>query len=171
MSAKETIQITKDVTDLRPDQLPYKPIMKITKKEWEELASHAQKPGTSDKDANIYLWGNLYRLHSWFYINLGDGMRPFAGVVNGRPSLMLFTDPDIAAEFIKSNKLNERKEAVGIVGFILPGTLKHIQSYESQGIEWACFNMGKNGAFGGPKNLLQAGYKWHMENDPRFKKN
>jgi hypothetical protein len=160
----------KDVTDMRLDELPYKPIMKISKKEWGKLVAYAQKPGMSNKKANIYMWENLYRLHSWFYINLGDGMRPYSGVVDGRPSLMLFTDKEIAAEFIKSNKINERKETVGIAGFILPGTLKFIQSYENQGIQWVCFNMGPKGSFGGPINLLQTGYRWHMENDPQFKK-
>lgn len=167
---KDKISTQKDVTDMRPDELPYKPIMKITQKEWEALVSHAQKTGTSNEEANIYLWGYLYRLHSWFYINLGDGILPYAGVVDGRPSLMLFTDPDIAAEFIKVNKIKERKEAVGVVGFILPSALNIIQSYEKHGIQWVRFNMGRNGSFGEPINLLQAGYKWHMKNDPRFKK-
>lgn len=151
--------------------LPYKSILEISKRNWEGLVSQAKAPGTSNEKANIYLWGFLYRLHHWAYINLGglQSIKPFCGVVNGRPSLMLFTSKEMASAFIKSNKLNDRKEQVSIDAFILPGTLAFIQSFEKQGIEWVCFNMGPDGSFGGPINLLQTGYNGHLKNDSRFK--
>ena len=156
--------------DKKPNELPYSSIHEIDQKQWAEMTSHVKNSGLSNEEANVYMWGYLYRLHSWYCINLGDGMQPYAGVVEGRPSLVFFTSPTIAAEYIERNNIKERQEEVGVAGFLLPGTLAHIQSYENHGLEWVCFNPGPEGSFGGPINLLRAGYQWHLENDSQFKK-
>ena len=163
-------QETEELVGTPPNKLPYESLREIFRKDWEEIFRNAQNPELSYEEQNIYLWSYLYRLHHWIYINIGGALslKPFFGIVNEKPSLMLFTSEEMAADFITANKLTDRDEEVSLEAFILPGTLTHIQGYESQGIEWICFNMGPEGSFGGPINLLYAGYAWHRKNDPKF---
>jgi hypothetical protein len=163
-------QETEEMLQTPPNELPYEPLLEISREEWGELCHAARNPPLRSEEANIFMWSRLYRLHHWIYINTGGELclKPFAGIVNEKPSLMLFTSEAAAADFIATNRLADREEDVSLGAFILPGTLAHIQGFESTGIAWVCFNMGPEGSFGGPINQLCAGYAWHRKNDPLF---
>ena len=95
-------------------------------------------------------------------------MRPFTGMIGDNPSLILFTSKKMAADFVTLQKLDERYDKISLDGFLIPSTLGFLENFQSQGITWVNFNQGTDTPFGGPINLLEPGYQWHLKNDPSF---
>jgi|GEM_PF-5785098 len=157
-----------------PKDVPYAIIPEITGPEWDELLRHAFNPEWNPAQVNEYLWGYLYRLHHWTYIDLAPplsaGTTPYCVTTDDKPSLLFFTSEDLATAFMESRQIRDKYPQACLMSFILPGTLPVIQGYQAQGITWLCFNPeSEAGPFGQPIELLQTCYWWFMGNDTRFK--
>ncbi len=100
-------QETEEMLKTPPNELPYEPQLEISGKEWGKLCHAARNPQLRSEEANIYMWSRLYRLHHWICVNTGGELclKPFVGIVNEKPSLMLFTSEEAAADFIATNRL------------------------------------------------------------------
>jgi hypothetical protein len=163
-----------DYENKAPKDVPYTIIPEITGPEWAELLRHANNQNWNPVQVNEYLWGYLYRLHHWTYIDLAPplsaGTTPYCVTTDDKPSLLFFTSEDLATAFMESRQIRDKHPQACLMSFILPGTLPVIQGYQAQGITWLCFNPeSEAGPFGQPIEMLQTCYWWFMEYDTRFK--
>ncbi len=153
-----------------PEKLPYEPIFEINEKEWMSLVRHVKKNNLTNRDANVFMWKHLYKMHSWVFIDLSDkkGFQPLIAVIGDKPSIILFTSVDIANKFIRKQNLTNRFKNLTLSSFLIPSTLSFLEKFYNMGVEWVNFNQGTDAPFGGPIYLLETGYIWHLENDPDF---
>ncbi len=153
-----------------PEKLPYELISEINEEEWISLVNYVKNNNMSNREANIFMWRHLYKMHSWVFIDLSDseGLQPLVAVIGDKPSLILFTSVDIANKFIKKHDLMKGFKNLTLSSFLVPSTLSFLENFYNMGVEWVNFNQGTDSPFGGPIYLLEKGYIWHLENDPDF---
>ncbi len=67
---------------------------------YDELARNA-RVNQGSREAMDTLWGAVYRLPSWLFLLRGEEMVPYTCLVEGKKSVMVFTDHPAMQRFVK----------------------------------------------------------------------
>ncbi|MEO5347964.1 MAG: hypothetical protein H7834_16550 [Magnetococcus sp. YQC-9] len=153
-----------------PARLPYELIFEMGKEAWNKLVQHALDQKMNNREIDVYMWRHLYRLHSWFMIHIEEdnGFRPYAGLMEDKPTLLMFTSYQLAEDFIKQQGVDKKYAHLSVNGYLIPSTLQHLEQYQGAGLQWIHFNNGIGLSFGGSLQVLEEGYRWMLKHDPIF---
>ncbi|MDX2132909.1 MAG: hypothetical protein SFY69_12735 [Planctomycetota bacterium] len=100
------------------------------------------------------LWKAAMNLPTWYFVARGAGedAEPLLGALEGKGSLLIFTDEDRAADFAKrrlmraSDVRGASRDPASVEGQVLnmdvPDAVEYAKDLAKAGVEWALFNSG-----------------------------
>lgn len=108
------------------------------------------------------LWGAVYAMENWFMIAAGEppNVGPFIGVMEDKPFVFAFTEPEKAAEAAKSRGLVDKNGNPHLLAIPVAGFVKTVGTYIENGIFGIYFNDGA-GAFYTPLTDVKSMFQFH----------
>ena len=90
------------------------------------------------------LWRAAAGLEAWFFIGQGHGddAEPMVASLNGRPTLLAFTDEDRALEFAKRRAQAKGGSIAPILAMDVPDAAAYAATLREAGVEGVLFNSG-----------------------------
>lgn len=99
-----------------------------------------------NKTGHQTLWKATVGLESWFFVGQGHGddAEPMVASLEGRPTLLAFTDEDRAMEFAKKRAQAKGGSIGPILNMDVPDAVEYFAQLRDLGVEYVLFN---NGAY------------------------
>jgi hypothetical protein len=115
-----------------------------------------------DKDSLDALWGAAYALENWYFIGTGTGpdIGPHVSVIEDKPFLLAFTDPEQAAGCAQRLGLADPQGGAHLLAIPVAGLAQSVQAYVDKGVYGLWFNDGPD-AFYTPFSDVAAMYLHH----------
>jgi hypothetical protein len=110
---------------------------------YDALARTARESGGA-RGALDALWGAVYRLPSWLFLLRGDNMIPISCVIEGRTSVMAFTDHPALQRFSKLQAYNSDDDYSAML-LTVENASEMLLGLRSRGAETLLFNHGGEG--------------------------
>ena len=123
--------------------------------DFEALSATARASG--GKDDSDKLWRAVFELGDWWFIARGtleeNNVRPYCGVVDGKPFIFAFTDGDRCSDYAKTSKLLAEGESTKVMSVPTKGGVGWLLDFAGQGVFGVLFNAGENGFYVPLSNL------------------
>lgn len=128
--------------------------------DFDKLAERTQQDKT--KESLDALWGAVYALEDWYMIAAGEppNVGPFIGVIEDKPFVFVFTEPEKAAEAAKNRGLVDKNGDPHLLAIPVAGFVKTVETYLEKGIFGVYFNDCKN-AFYTPLTDVKSMFQFH----------
>ncbi|HEV7902880.1 MAG TPA: hypothetical protein VGO96_03475 [Pyrinomonadaceae bacterium] len=110
---------------------------------YDALARAARESGGA-RTALDALWGAVYRLPSWLFLLRGDNMIPISCVIDGRSSVMAFTDHPALQRFSQLQGYNSDDDYSAML-LTVENASEMLLGLRSRGAETLLFNHGGEG--------------------------
>jgi hypothetical protein len=112
---------------------------------YDELARSA-RDSQGSRAAMDALWGAVYRLPSWLFLLRGDSMIPITCNIDGRSSVMAFTDHPALQRFSKQQNYNPDEDYSPML-LTVENASEMLLGLRARGAEVLLFNHGGEGFF------------------------
>lgn len=112
---------------------------------YDELA-RAARDSRGSREAMDALWGAVYRLPSWLFLLRGDNMIPIACNIDGRSSVMAFTDHPALQRFSKQQNYDTAGDYSPML-LTVESASEMLLGLRARGAEVILFNHGGDGFF------------------------
>jgi len=137
-----------------------KPSSKDQTPDFDKLVQRTQQE--KSRESLDALWGAVYALEDWFMIASGEppNVGPFIGVMEDKPFVFAFTEPEKAAEAAKNRGLVDKNGDPHLLAIPVAGFVKTVETYIEKGIFGVYFNDGEN-AFYTPLTDVKSMFQFH----------
>jgi hypothetical protein len=110
------------------------------------------------------LWGAVYAMENWYMIAAGEppNVGPFIGVMEDKPFVFAFTEPEKAAESAKSHGLVDKNGDPHLLAIPVAGFARTVDTYIEKGVFGILFNDGEN-AFYTPLTDIKSMFHFHRQ--------
>lgn len=110
---------------------------------YDELSRKARE-NQGSRETMDALWGAVYRLPSWLFLLPGDSMAPMICNIDGKRSVMVFTDHPATQRFIHHPD-NKYTDGYSTVILDIEKASEMLLGMRSRGVEAMVFNFGGDG--------------------------
>ncbi len=110
---------------------------------FEALARNSRLSNGARAELDV-LWSATYRLASWLFLARGDSMLPIVCPIDGRSSVMAFTDHYAAQRFAKLQQYGPDDDIATMV-LSIEGASEMMLGLRARGVETLLFNHGGEG--------------------------
>lgn len=108
--------------------------------------ARAARESQGSREAMDALWGAVYRLPSWLFLLRGDNMIPIACKIDGRSSVMAFTDHPALQRFMKHQQYDPADDYSPML-LTVESASEMLLGLRARGAEVILFNHGGEGFF------------------------
>lgn len=122
--------------------------------DFDALCTSARSDPASD-EAQSRLWAAVFTLPELHFVARGEmpDIRPFVGVVQDKPFVMMFTDDARAHKYAVDSKLESGAGAFGVITTSRDAAMKMVMNLARQGVYGIMINPGENGFFAPAGNV------------------
>lgn len=153
-----------------PEAAREKPDTSIPEVDFDSLAAFAKESGAIEESDK--LWKEVFGLRDWVFIARGDvekgQIHPFAGKIEERAFVMIFTDCKRAHEFALKHDLTVDGEGTPLLQMPVMNAFHYIYELRKGGLFGAIFNNGENGFHASLEHMIPLYKHLHGELPPWF---